>query len=201
MSNLQFNSDQVPIKSTAFSDLRAGRKTANEDMLDSSLYRWLANPSSHVFEKALFSWSDFRVSVASGDVYYYSYSLGDKKDVILFSTELVVSEGPVIISSIAGATFTPGTPVDVLNAWSGQPNAMMEVTAGATSVVGGIENIFGYFPGGGNKIGGLSEVGGLSIAPRGSSGLLKIHNQGSGTNTIQIINLMAEIDLDRWGLR
>lgn len=142
----------------------------------------LINPTSLVYRGMAFTWSDLRLSVASADVYYYSFATSPTKHTVIYNRAFEAGEGPVDLDLIFGASFTPGAPASAINLIAGEPNAELQITKGASGVSGGaVSPVAHLFDAGSHRP--VAASSGLPTILKPSTTLLaRITNSAAGTN-------------------
>ena len=136
------------------------------------------------------------VEIAAGATYYYSFTVASDKELILFSREFAVSQGPVEVATVSVPTsYTPGDPIFVMNCWTSKALCGSSFTSNATDVVGGFEVIPEYLDGGDAKTAGYSQAGGIVILDRGSEGLIRVTNNSVQASVFRLFLLFGEADL------
>lgn len=181
-----------------FQDPKSGRRVReNAELWNEADWGFLSDlndPRGHVFRKRGFFWSHLREAIASADEYYYSFVMSATKHTAVYIRDLSAGQGPVRLENIAGATYTPGTPVSPFNLFTGGPAPDMVVTAGATGVSGGTAIPVDFLFGSGNKTAVAGGAGLPTLFPPGTSLLLKLTNEAAGTNPgIRLALAFAEV--------
>lgn len=154
------------------------------NLADSAYLTDLSEPTEAAFRKRSYFVAHMRESVSNGDVYYYSFTAPSDKHIVVYTRTFRAGDGPVQLDVVAGATYTPGTPLIPTNLYTGGPASGLVATAGATDVTGGITIPNDYLFGAGNNtaVGSAGEAGLPTILPPDIDLLLKVTNLASGTN-------------------
>lgn len=157
----------------------------------------LDNPTGEVFRKRGFFWSDLRLSVASGNVFYYAFTLSTTLHTIIYVRELSAGEGPVQLENIIGGSYTAGTVLpNPINLFAGSPSADMQIVKGVTFGGGGTVIPVDYLFGVGNKGAVAGSAGLPTIFPPGTELLLRITNSSAGVNPgIKLSLAFVEVEI------
>jgi len=98
-----------------------------------------------------------------------------------------------------GATYTPGTPATAANLITGEANAELQITEGATGVSGGVVNPLAHLFGSGNNSPVAATAGLPTIIKPNSEIVARITNSSSGVNPgITFALAFAEIKIPEY---
>jgi hypothetical protein len=134
--------------------------------------------------------------IAMNGILYYSFTSHPTKYTYMHSRSFTATQGPVLIESFEGSSFTLGSPLTATNTFRGKGDSHGAIiTYEPTAITGGIALQPELIPSAGVNTGVGDEAGTPLILPPASTLITKITNQDGNGNAVRFGIIFSEVNL------